>query len=198
MTGPMMLECVFIKICLACSILIVQFETLHEEKTPIDLDVTGSIPAYAAGVLYRTGPGGHQVKTNGNGTFKWFDGFTQTHRFEIVRPINGANVTTIRYNSRHNCNKMIETIRTTGAYHEISFGPKQDPCQSLFRKAISTFQAAISGRQEKDLDEANVGVTLHDHIPGMPSQRQLGSGQHGFHLAQVGQFVATRNRLLNP
>ncbi|KAL9012184.1 MAG: hypothetical protein Q9173_003035 [Seirophora scorigena] len=70
---------------------------------------------------------------------------------------------------------MIETIRTTGAYHEISFGQKQDPCQSLFRKAITTFQAAISGRQEKDLDEANVGVTLHDHIPGMPSQRQPGS-----------------------
>ncbi|KAL9603058.1 MAG: hypothetical protein Q9219_001422 [cf. Caloplaca sp. 3 TL-2023] len=70
---------------------------------------------------------------------------------------------------------MIENIRRTGAYNEISFGQKQDPCQSVFRKATSTFHAATQGRPDKTVEEVNVGVTLHDHIPGMPTTRPTGS-----------------------
>lgn len=56
-----------------------QFEPDHEERTPVELKITGNIPAYIAGVLYRTGPGGYQVDT-AKGTIAmshWFDGFNQ-------------------------------------------------------------------------------------------------------------------------
>ncbi|KAL8938076.1 MAG: hypothetical protein Q9216_004091 [Gyalolechia sp. 2 TL-2023] len=105
----------------------------------------------------------------------WFDGFTQTHRFELVCSKDGNYVTKIRYNSRYSCNRVIENIRKTGAYNEISFGQKQDPCQSIFRKAMSTFHAATQGRPAKTVEDVNVGVTLHQHIPGMPSARKSGS-----------------------
>lgn len=32
-------------------------ETLQEQADPVQLKVSGNIPAYAVGVLYRTGPG---------------------------------------------------------------------------------------------------------------------------------------------
>jgi torulene dioxygenase len=57
-----------------------QFDTNHEERIPIELKVSGHIPAYAAGILYRTGPGGYQIDTEKGTTFSlshWFDGFTQ-------------------------------------------------------------------------------------------------------------------------
>lgn len=105
---------------------------------------------------------------------QWFDGFTQTHRFEIIHPADGSYVTNVKYNSRHNCNEMIEKVRKTGAFDEICFGQKQDPCQSIFRKAMSTYRVGTKSR-EHGLEDVNIGVTLHDHIPGMPTARKAGS-----------------------
>ncbi|KAL8805119.1 MAG: hypothetical protein Q9223_005349 [Gallowayella weberi] len=108
----------------------------------------------------------------------WFDGFTQTHRFEIVPPSDGSHITDVRYNSRHQCNEMIENVRKTGSFDEICFGQKQDPCQNLFRKAFSSFKVATQPR-DAGIEAINVGVTLHDHIPGMPSARENGLPSKG-------------------
>ena len=71
------------------------FDTVREERQPIELKVTGYIPAYAAGTLYRNGPGAHQLKdSDGNVRYQcshWFDGFSQAHRFELVRKPYGEN-----------------------------------------------------------------------------------------------------------
>jgi len=63
-----------------------QFDISHEERTPIELVVTGNIPAYAAGTLYRTGPGGYQVDTEQGkiSMSHWFDGFSQNRRFQTL------------------------------------------------------------------------------------------------------------------
>ncbi|KAI4196281.1 MAG: hypothetical protein LQ350_006652 [Teloschistes chrysophthalmus] len=105
----------------------------------------------------------------------WFDGFTQTHRFELVPPSSGNSITSVKYSSRHQCNEMLEKVRKNGTFEEICFGQKQDPCESVFRKAMSTYHAATKSRQDAGLEDVNVGVTIHDHIAGMPTVRKTGS-----------------------
>ncbi|CAD6578137.1 MAG: hypothetical protein ASARMPRED_008547 [Alectoria sarmentosa] len=143
------------------------FETFHEETDPVQLKVSGRIPAYAAGILYRTGPGGHQVTTPKNKTFAvshWFDGFSQTHRFELLPPSEGEVITRVRYNSRHTCDRHVEKIRDSGEMATVTFGQQQDPCESFFKKVMSSFQAATAGG-DKAASEANVGVTIKANLP---------------------------------
>ena len=49
---------------------VLQFQTDFEQKTPTELIVSGTIPSYAAGILYRTGPGRYKVDTAKGNTFK--------------------------------------------------------------------------------------------------------------------------------
>ncbi|KAF4630979.1 hypothetical protein G7Y89_g7157 [Cudoniella acicularis] len=78
------------------------FQTLHEERDPIELIVTGKIPAWAAGTLYRTGPASNKVARGPNqedfNVSHWFDGFGHTHRFEIIAQEDGS--AKVMYNSR--------------------------------------------------------------------------------------------------
>ncbi|KAG7148082.1 Beta like protein [Verticillium longisporum] len=63
------------------------FDGLTETRGPVDLVVRGRIPAWAAGSLYRTGPGACKVEDTKSGTLHishWFDGLAHTHRFDIV------------------------------------------------------------------------------------------------------------------
>ena len=119
------------------------------------------------GILYRTGPGGHQVTTPKNKTFAvshWFDGFAQTHRFELIPSTQGGSVTRVKYNSRHTCDKLVEKVRNSGELAMTSFGQQRDPCESFFKKVMSSFQAATSGGG-KAPSEANVGVTIKANLP---------------------------------
>lgn len=119
------------------------------------------------GILYRTGPGGHQVATIKNKTFAvshWFDGFSQTHRFELLPPSEGAFITRVKYNSRHACDELVEKIRKDGEMAITSFGQQQDPCESFFKKVMSCFQLATSG-DSKGVSDVNVGVTIKANLP---------------------------------
>lgn len=52
-----------------------------EIQQPVDLEVSGRIPRWLKGSLYRGAQGGWDI---GNYTSEhWFDGFTRNHRFEI-------------------------------------------------------------------------------------------------------------------
>ncbi|KAL2845890.1 carotenoid oxygenase [Aspergillus pseudoustus] len=137
------------------------FQPNYEQKTPVQLQVTGVIPAYTAGVLYRTGPGQYKVDTENGNTFQvshWFDGFSHTHRFELVGTDSGVQVF---YNSRAATDDLIEEVRKTGSLNHFSFGQKRDPCKTMFRKVQSSYEprnpASIS----------NVGVTLSVNMPGL-------------------------------
>ena len=126
------------------------------------------------GILYRTGPGGYQLATSKDTTFSishWFDGFAQTHRFELLSPTEGENVTKVLYNSRHTSDELVEKIRQTGGFAFTSFGQQRDPCESFFKKVMSSYQAA-TGQEKRGRSGFNVGVTVQANmpVPGQPSQ----------------------------
>ncbi|KAI9730067.1 MAG: hypothetical protein M1834_006059 [Cirrosporium novae-zelandiae] len=147
------------------------FDVFHEERNPVELKVTGNIPEWACGTLYRTGPGHRSVTTDQGTAYKsghWFDGFSQVHRFQIL-PAGSPDADSpvrILYNSRRTCDGLIEKIRKTGKLDGFTFGRKYDPCQNLFKKVMSTFEPADSNIQTPD--SRNMGVTISVNFPGLP------------------------------
>ncbi|KAJ5785151.1 Carotenoid oxygenase [Penicillium pulvis] len=144
------------------------FDPEYEERTPVELSVTGDIPAYAAGTLYRTGPGKSQVETEDGQLFKlahWFDGFSQTHRFQIIVTNDDRSVRVL-YNSRFSTDALIEKVRKEG--YMIGFGDKRDPCKEVFNK-VQTEYVPPSIPSER-----NIGVTLSINMPGLdnPSEEE--------------------------
>ncbi|KAL4929121.1 carotenoid oxygenase family protein [Aspergillus undulatus] len=145
------------------------FDGNHEQKTPVELTVTGHIPSYAAGLLYRTGPGRYKVDTEKGNTFQvshWFDGFSQTHRFQLIPPPPASPGSGMRvlYNSRFSTDELIEHACTTGSLAgNFSFSGVRDPCKALYQKAQVTYEPLNGGPSSK-----NIGVTLSVNFPGMP------------------------------
>lgn len=136
------------------------FDTNYEEHEPVELAVHGTIPYYAAGVLYRTGPLGYKVKTDDGNIWAakhWFDGFSCVHRFQIEFPDpNGPP--NVQYRSRRTVDDLLERIRKDGKLEGFTFGAKRDPCESFFKKVMSMFQPSRSF--------SNIGVTLSINMPG--------------------------------
>ena len=137
--------------------------------------VTGSIPTWAAGTLYRTGPGGYELENTPKGTFKtthWFDGFAHTHKFDIIFDPNGP--VRVLYSSRHQAEDYVGAIRKTGRLPSLSFGQRQDPCIGIYGKFMSVFK-----REERKPapSSANVCVTVQADLPGfVPNTGQNSSG----------------------
>ncbi|GAP83225.2 putative carotenoid cleavage dioxygenase 1 [Rosellinia necatrix] len=155
------------------------FEGLTEVRGPIELKVTGFLPSWAAGSLYRTGPGGYTVDGTPKGTFKtthWFDGFAHTHKFEIIAdPDDPKKPIRVRYSSRHQAKDYVDAIRKTGRVPGLSFGQRQDPCIGIFSKIMSVF------RREDPIptpSSANVCVTVHADLPGLPPNPEPKSSGH--------------------
>jgi torulene dioxygenase len=126
--------------------------------------VTGEIPAYAAGTLYRTGPGKSQVEADNGETLRlshWFDGFSQTHRFQIIAPDDSHASARVIYNSRFSTDDLIEEVRKTGSLEKVSFGQKRDPCKSVLGKVQSEFVPKPTP------SSVNIGVTLSINFPGL-------------------------------
>lgn len=150
------LDCPFLSLKhLLNSLTLCQFTNLEEHRGPIELKLTGAIPAWAAGSLYRTGPGISEVET-GKGLFKyshWFDGLAHTHRFEIVADGDRARVF---YSSRRQSDHIAESIRRNGTLRSITFAQRADPCVGLLGKAMSVF------RRDKAL--MNVSVTVQPDL----------------------------------
>ncbi|KAK2612004.1 hypothetical protein QQS21_001969 [Conoideocrella luteorostrata] len=118
------------------------FEGLEEHRGPIQLNVTGSIPSWAAGILYRTGPGQSVIEDTSRGTHRvshWFDGFAHTHRFDIAPSANDNTQCSVTYSSRRQSDEFVELIRRKGWRTGISFAQKNDPCVGLFAKFMSYF-----------------------------------------------------------
>ena len=147
----------------------------------MDLTVIGHIPSYAAGVLYRNGPGGYQVDTERGNTWSmthWFDGFSQMHCFQIICSPTSTSPTRVLYNSRTTVDKVIEYIRKTGSFDDFTFGQKRDPCESYFKKVASMFVPS----RKPQLTDRNVGVTVSVNSPGYQAAA-MPSAEEGKHHA---------------
>ncbi|KAH8670785.1 beta,beta-carotene 9',10'-dioxygenase [Xylariales sp. PMI_506] len=167
------------------------FEGLTEIQGPVELKLSGSIPSWAAGSLYRTGPGLYNVEDTPAGTFRtthWFDGIGHSHKFDII-PDESDSCATIRveYTSRRQSQKLVEMIRKTGQRHSFSFGQRQDPCMGLFGKFMSVWRMPIPKRS---LDSDNVSVAVQCNVPGLPS-RNVHSPTSSGHRAGINNIWLT-------
>ncbi|KAM0428143.1 hypothetical protein ACHAPT_007043 [Fusarium lateritium] len=136
-----------------------QFDHLEEHRGPIRLNLKGSIPSWAAGALFRTGPGQSRVENTARGTHfttHWFDGFAQTHRFDIVVPDDGGEVQ-VWYSSRRQAESWVESVKKKGWRAGITFGQKADPCVGIFAKFMSHFEPK----------HGNNNVTVLPNVPGL-------------------------------
>lgn len=144
-----------------------QFDPEYEQRKPVELSVTGQIPAYAAGVLYRTGPGKSQVEAENGETLRlshWFDGFGQTHRFQILAPDDSNTSPRVLYNSRFSTDDLIEEARKTGSLDMVGFGQKRDPCKSILGKVQTEYVPQPTPSSK------NISVTLSINVPGLDPQ----------------------------
>ncbi|KAL2141913.1 hypothetical protein VTI28DRAFT_1798 [Corynascus sepedonium] len=143
------------------------FDGLTEHRGPVELKVKGTIPAWAAGSLYRTGPGQGKVEGTKTNTFyisHWFDGLAHTHRFDIVAEENANGEQTVRvyYSSRRQSEKRAADIRARGSLQSITFAQRRDPCVGLFAKFTSVFS-----RQKAP---PNVAVTVRANMPSFEAR----------------------------
>jgi carotenoid cleavage dioxygenase-like enzyme len=109
------------------------FETLEEETRIEALPVEGEVPAWLGGSLLRTGPARFEV--GGRGLRHWFDGLAMLHRFGFA---GGA----VSYANRYLESKAYRAAEEAGAIAYSEFAT--DPCRSLFKRAMSLFQPALS------------------------------------------------------
>lgn len=133
--------------------------------------MTGNIPSYAAGVLYRTGPGNYKLKIKSGKELSashWFDGFSQAHRFEIRPGTESEIKTKVSYNSRRSMDSLIEHMRETGNMSNFTFGQKRDPCQSFFQKVMTTFRPMENMPIDGKPDANNICVSMAVNMPGIP------------------------------
>ncbi|KAI1331686.1 carotenoid cleavage dioxygenase 1 [Xylariaceae sp. FL0255] len=145
------------------------FEGLKEVRGPVHLEVKGTIPSWAAGSLYRTGPGAYKVENTPKGTFNtthWFDGFAHTHKFKIIPNPDDKQATALRveYLSRRQAEDHVESIRKTGQVPYLSFGQRRDPCVGIFSKFASLFQPA---NPNPTPSSENVCVAVYEDLPGL-------------------------------
>ncbi|KAK8079152.1 carotenoid cleavage dioxygenase 1 [Apiospora phragmitis] len=152
-------------------------EGLTEVRGPIDLKVQGSIPSWAAGTLYRTGPGGFEVETAQNSTYRvshWFDGFGQSHRFTIIPDENDDGTARVEYASRCQTEELVEEIRQNGKPLGFTFAQRQDPCIGMFGKMMTVWRMPFPKNGPR-LD--NISVTVQANVPGLGSSRASTEGQ---------------------
>ncbi|TEA08884.1 Beta,beta-carotene 15,15'-dioxygenase [Colletotrichum sidae] len=152
------------------------FDGLTEERGPIDLIIKGEIPAWAAGVLFRTGPGSCKIEDTPQGTYyisHWFDGLAHTHKFDIVAPQSASRAefastprsasasggaARVVYTSRRQSDELVDAIRTAGPESRFTFGQRRDPCIGIFGKIMSLFLRETT---------PNICVAVNANVPGL-------------------------------
>lgn len=165
---------------------------MTEVQGPVDLRVKGSIPSWAAGTLFRTGPGAYNVEDTPLGTHRtthWFDGFGHSHKFEIIVSDSGpGDPVRVQYTSRRQTEGLVADIKKNGRRSIISFGQRQDPCVGIFGKLMTTYRLATP-KVYPDLD--NISVTVQGMVPGLsPTPRRPSELGHGPKTAWLGSDIA--------
>lgn len=125
----------------------IQFEGLTEHQGPINLTVKGVIPPWAAGTLFRTGPGVSSVPDTPRGEHlvsHWFDGFAHSHRFDLVFDGGDAKSCSVVYSSCRQSQEFIDHVKAKGWRTGICFGQRADPCVGIFSKMSIVFRPLAS------------------------------------------------------
>ncbi|KAG5920807.1 hypothetical protein E4U42_006066 [Claviceps africana] len=136
------------------------FDGLSEHREPVQLQVRGNIPSWAAGTFYRTGPGQSVVENTSRGTHHvshWFDGFAQVHKFDLAPSVHDKTNCSVTYSSRCQSEEYIKLVRRKGWRADLSFGQRSDPCVGLFAKFMSLFVPR----------QLNNNVTVLPNVPGL-------------------------------
>nr|BAV32167.1 hypothetical protein [Sordaria araneosa] len=144
------------------------FDGLTEERGPVQVPMSGQIPVWATGSLYRTGPGVYKVEDTPVGTFRsthWFDGFAHTHRFDILP--DGEDKVKIYYSSRRQADEMIQHVKAHGDRPYFSFAQRRDPCLGLFAKIMSTWRSLRTRPEDKWIE--TISVAVYPDFPGLES-----------------------------
>lgn len=147
------------------------------------MDVKGHIPSWAAGTLFRTGPGQSSVETC-KGTHyvsHWFDGFAHSHKFDISPSEGDAGCATVIYSSRRQAEAFVEDIKRNGWLSSTSFAQRADPCVGIFSKAMSVFKPL----------QRNNSVVVERNVPGLET-----TGKSADDTATKNLFVLTDNSAL--
>ncbi|KAI5205743.1 hypothetical protein E4T39_02941 [Aureobasidium subglaciale] len=156
------------------------FDVTYQELEPKELEVSGHIPAYCAGVLYRNGLGPLEIQTRQqHKTFKtnhWFDCLAQVHRFQILAPTKKDSAVRVWHNSRRTCDGLIKQITETGDMSGITFAAKYEPCKTFFKKLQSVYYAMR--RPTETSDSVNICVTLSPNMPGFAKDASKKVGAH--------------------
>jgi torulene dioxygenase len=137
------------------------FLGLVEEKGPIELKVQGSIPEWAAGSLFRTGPGVYDIEDTLKGLWRtdhWFDGLAQSHRFDIQRADDGK--VQVFYSSRFQSQHIVDKIRRDGTRYGYTFGQKADPCLGLYSKFMAAWSAMSDRPSTRGQENISVAVLV--------------------------------------
>lgn len=98
-----------------------------EERSADDLRVSGEIPDWISGNLYRNGPGQVNLDKPMN---HWFDGLAMLHKYRIEKG-------KVSYMSRFLDCRAYRSFRETGKMLYSDFAT--DPCRSLFGKFMTAF-----------------------------------------------------------
>ena len=109
------------------------FESLEDETHIDSLPVEGELPPWLSGSLLRIGPAKWEVGERSMN--HWFDGFAMLHRFAFA---DGG----VSYANRFLQSKAYRAAEDTGEITYSEFAT--DPCRSLFKRAMSMFQPALS------------------------------------------------------
>ncbi len=118
-------------------------QTLEDERTIDELELTGAIPSWLSGSLLRTGPAKFEV---GEQRMRhWFDGLAMLHRFTI-------SAGSVSYGNRFLHSRSYRAAEEQGklVYGEFA----TDPCRSLFKRVQTMFSPGSALP-----DNANVNVT---------------------------------------
>jgi beta,beta-carotene 9',10'-dioxygenase len=116
------------------------FRDLDAETRVPELPLSGTLPAWLAGSLLRTGPAKWEVGESG--MRHWFDGLAMLHRF-------GFSDGKVSYANRFLRTHAYRAAESEGriAYSEFA----TDPCRSIFSRVFSIFSPKVS-------DNANVNL----------------------------------------
>ncbi|KAI3647200.1 hypothetical protein MP228_007421 [Amoeboaphelidium protococcarum] len=138
------------------------FQTYPEIHEPALCKVSGQIPKWLKGVLFRSGPGQFVLKDEATGKQRqfahWFDGLQLIHRFEV----DGYSAT-VKYSRRGNAAKVGETFLNDP--QSMIFWGKQpeDPCVTLYGKFFQAFKRVLKISKLPP----NINVVPYAQMPGV-------------------------------
>lgn len=128
------------------------FTTLDQEISLNELPITGHIPLWLSGTLFRNGPA--QFTHGTSWVSSWFDGLAMIHAFSFH---DGK----VSY-----ANKFLHTddyafVQRTGTMAYAGFA--HDPCKSIFKRLMSLFIEHKPEKKEYALPNANVNIAYYGH-----------------------------------